>query len=171
HQKLIGSLTDGDLRRGFIGGLGLDDNILNFIQKEPVFIKENEYSIQLLETLKRRNLKIIPIMDEKGIILDVLNFRTHSTLIPANALLMAGGVGKRLRPLTDHMPKPLLKVGDKPIIEYNIDRLINVGIKRITLSVNYLAEQLEAYFGDGSPKGIQIDYVREEKPLGTIGSI
>lgn len=171
NQKLIGSLTDGDLRRGFIGGLELDDNILKFIQKEPVFIRENEYSLALLDSLKKRNLKIIPILNEKGIILDVLNFRTHSTLIPANALLMAGGVGKRLRPLTDHMPKPLLKVGDKPIIEYNIDRLINVGIKRITLSVNYLAEQLETYFGDGSSKGIQIDYVKEDKPLGTIGSI
>jgi dTDP-glucose pyrophosphorylase len=170
-HKLVGSLTDGDLRRGFIAGLGLDDNILKFIQKEPVFIRDNEYSLQLLESLKKRNLKIIPILDEEGIILDVLNFRTHSTLIPANALLMAGGVGKRLRPLTDHMPKPLLKVGEKPIIEHNIDRLINVGIKKITLSINYLGEQLEAYFGDGSSKGIQIDYVREEKPMGTIGSI
>lgn len=171
NQKLVGSLTDGDLRRGFIGGLGLEDNILKFIQKEPVFIRENEYSLQLLDALKKRNLKIIPILDEEGIILNVLNFRTHSTLIPANALLMAGGEGRRLRPLTNHTPKPLLKVGGKPIIEYNIDRLINVGIKRITLSVNYLAEQLEAYFGDGSQKEIHIDYVKEEKPLGTIGSI
>src|SRR5690606_8451407 len=142
-----------------------------FIQNKPVFIRKKEYSLPRLDELKKRNLKIIPILDEEGVVLDLLNFRTHSTLIPATAVLMAGGRGKRLQPLTDHVPKPLLKVGDKPIIEYNIDRLINVGIKRITLSVNYLAEQLEEYFGDGSPKGIQIDYVREEKPLGTIGSI
>jgi NDP-sugar pyrophosphorylase family protein len=84
---------------------------------------------------------------------------------------MAGGRGQRLKPLTDEVPKPLLKVGDKPIIERNIDRLAVYGIDDITISVNYLGDQLEKYFGDGSNKGIAIKYVWENAPLGTIGSV
>jgi dTDP-glucose pyrophosphorylase len=171
QRKLVGSLTDGDLRRGFIEGLGFEESLLSFIQKSPIAIIENDYTIQLLESYKRRNFKIIPILDKNGIVVDILNFRTQSTIIPATAILMAGGEGKRLRPLTEKTPKPLLRVGEKPIIEYNIDRLIQVGIKRVVLSINYLGEQLEAYFSDGSSKGISINYVREAKPMGTIGSV
>lgn len=168
---LIGSITDGDLRRGFIKGLGFEDSILDFIQSDPKFIYEDEYNQEKLEDFKKRNFKIIPIINRERQIVDVLNFRVKSTLIPAEALLMAGGEGKRLRPLTETTPKPLLKVGDKPIIEYNIDRLINVGIKKITISINYLGEQLVDYFKDGEEKGVKIAYAKETKPLGTIGSI
>jgi dTDP-glucose pyrophosphorylase len=170
-HKLIGSLTDGDLRRGFIKGLGIDDSILKFIQKNPAFIKEKESSFEILKIYKDKNLKIIPILNDDGIIVDVFNFRTQRTIIPINAVLMAGGEGKRLRPHTEKIPKPLLEVGGKPIIEYNIDRLISVGVKRITLSINYLGEQLTAYFLDGAAKGIHIDYIKEDKPMGTLGSI
>jgi len=169
--RLIGSLTDGDLRRGFIKGLGFDDSILDFIQNNPASILENQYSMDLIEVLRKKNFKIIPILNSEGVIVDIFNFRTRTTLIPADAILMAGGEGKRLRPLTLTTPKPLLKVGEKPIIEYNIDRLIHVGIKTINLSINYLGEQIEAYFGDGSKKNVNIAYVKETKPLGTIGSI
>lgn len=171
NNKLIGSLTDGDLRRGFISGLGFDDSILLFIQNNPVFIYEGNASIDEMEGYRKRSLKIIPILNKQKVIVDILNFRMQTTLIPAQAVLMAGGEGKRLRPLTIDTPKPLLKVGDKPIIEYNIDRLINVGIKNITLSINYLGDQLVDYFKDGSSKNISISYVKEDKPLGTIGSI
>ena len=170
-NKLIGSLTDGDLRRGFIRGLGFEDSILNFIQPDPSFIVEDEYSLEILEEYKRRNFKIIPILNQFHQIVNVLNFRIQSTIIPAEALIMAGGEGKRLMPLTERMPKPLLKIGGKPIIEYNIDRLIDVGVRKIFMSINYLGEQLEDYFKDGSDKGIHIVYVRENKPLGTIGAI
>src|SRR5690606_37742920 len=117
------------------------------------------------------NFKVLPILNEEGVVIDVLLFSLQKTLIPADAVLMAGGEGKRLRPLTENTPKPLLLVGDKPIIEYNIDRLINFGIKKINLSINYLGEQLVDYFKDGTSKGIEISYVKEDKPLGTIGSI
>jgi len=169
--KLIGSLTDGDLRRGFIRGLGFDDSLLDFIQKNPISIRKNEYSSSLFDTYRNKNFKIIPIVNEEKIIEDILNFRTRSTILPLEAVLMAGGEGKRLWPLTQHTPKPLLKVGDKPIIEHNIDRLIKVGIKKIHLSINYLGDQLVDYFKDGQEKGIEIEYAREKKPLGTIGSI
>ena len=170
-NQLIGSLTDGDLRRGFIKNLSFDDSILNFIQKNPISITSSNYTLSQLEDYKKRNFKIIPILDEEGVVIDILNFRLQHTIIPADAVLMAGGKGKRLMPLTANTPKPLLKVGDKPIIEHNIDRLINFGIRNIHLSINYLGDQLEAYFGDGTGKNANIAYVRESKPLGTIGSI
>ncbi|MBA6153402.1 nucleotidyltransferase family protein [Gelidibacter maritimus] len=168
---LLGSLTDGDLRRGFIKGLGFEDALLKFIQPNPSFIVEGEFVMDKLEEYKAKNFKIIPVLNHTKQIVEVINFREQSTIIPADAIIMAGGEGKRLRPLTEATPKPLLKVGDKPIIEYNIDRLQQVGVKNITLSINYLGDQLVDYFGDGESRRLNIQYVREDKPLGTIGSI
>src|SRR5690606_30014339 len=91
--------------------------------------------------------------------------------IPASALIMAGGRGERLKPFTDTIPKPLLAVGDKPIIEHNIDRLIKFGISEVFISVKYLGEQIKEYFGDGSSKGIRISYIEENEPLGTLGAL
>jgi dTDP-glucose pyrophosphorylase len=170
-RKLLGSLTDGDLRRGFIKGLDFSNSLLDFIKDNPAFLKGSKYSLEQLDDFRKNLLKVIPILDDENTIVDILNFSLRSTIIPVDAVLMAGGEGKRLRPLTENTPKPLLKVGDKPIIEYNIDRLIKCGIKNINLSINYLGHQLVDYFGDGNKKGIQINYVKEDKPLGTIGSI
>lgn len=169
--KLLGSLTDGDLRRGFIKGLGFEDPIVSFIQSNPSYIIEGENAVNKLEEYKAKNFKVVPVLNKENRIVDIINFRSTSTVIPADAVLMAGGEGKRLRPLTENTPKPLLKVGDKPIIEYNIDRLGTVGIKNIHLSVNYLADQIRDYFQDGSTKNLNIKYVQENKPLGTIGSV
>lgn len=171
NNSLIGSLTDGDLRRGFIRGLGFEDPLLSFIQSNPAYIREDEDALDKLEEYKSKNFKIIPVLNSHHQIVDIINFRTTSTIIPVDAILMAGGEGKRLRPLTENTPKPLLMVGSKPIIEYNVDRLVRVGVKNIYLSINYLGEQLESYFGDGTSKSIHIQYVKENKPLGTIGSI
>lgn len=168
---LLGSLTDGDLRRGFIRGLDFEDNLLDFVQPNPVFIREREYDLNKLDQFRKDHLKIIPIVNCEKQIIDILDFSQRKTLIPADAVLMAGGEGKRLRPLTEKTPKPLLLVGEKPIIEYNIDRLKEVGVRTINISINYLGDQLEQYFGDGSQKDIRINYVRETKPLGTIGSV
>lgn len=171
QQRLLGSLTDGDLRRGFIKGLDFKNEIIDFIQPTPKFIREKEYSFDKLESFKANHFKVVPILNQQNKIIDILNFRTRTTLIPVDAVMMAGGEGKRLRPLTETTPKPLLKVGEKPIIEHNIDRLKRVGIKNINLSINYLGDQLVDYFGDGTNKELNIRYVREDKPLGTIGSI
>ncbi|MDO6759746.1 nucleotidyltransferase family protein [Tamlana sp. 2_MG-2023] len=171
ENKLLGSLTDGDLRRGFIKGLGFENAILDFVQESPKFILEDEFNQEKLENFKNNHFKIIPILNTDHQIVDVLNFKYRSTLLPLDAVLMAGGKGMRLRPLTENTPKPLLKVGDKPIIEYNIDRLAQVGVENIHLSINYLGDQLEAYFGDGTSKNINIGYVKEDKPMGTIGSV
>lgn len=171
ENKLIGSLTDGDLRRGFIRGLDFENYITDFIQPNPRFIYENEFNQEKLNDFKENLFKIIPILNQENQIIDVLNFRFRTTLLPLDAVLMAGGQGKRLRPLTDNTPKPLLKVGNKPIIEHNIDRLAKVGIENIFLSINYLGEQLEDFFGNGESKKLRIKYIKEDKPLGTIGSV
>ncbi len=172
HQRrLIGSLTDGDLRRGFIGGLDLSSLLLEFIQQSPVFILRTQYTLEELEQYKKKNFKIIPILNEQHVVIDILNFRIQKTIIPADAVIMAGGIGKRLMPLTADTPKPLLKVGGKPIVEYSIDQLLKVGIKNIYLSVNYLGEQLISYFGDGKSRNATLRYIRENQPMGTIGSI
>ncbi|SUJ13152.1 Glucose-1-phosphate thymidylyltransferase [Sphingobacterium spiritivorum] len=170
-KTLLGSLTDGDLRRGFIKGLGFDNSLVDFIQPNPIYIREYDHDFNKLEKLKKDLLKIVPITNSEQKIVDILDFKIRKTLIPADAVLMAGGEGKRLRPLTDSTPKPLLIVGDKPIIEHNVDRLKEVGISTIHLSINYLGDQLVDYFGDGSSKDISIKYVCEDKPLGTIGSV
>ncbi len=171
NNVLVGSLTDGDLRRGFIKGLGFENSLLEFIQPNPSYIVEGEFAVDKLEEYKQRNFKIVPILNTENKIVDIINFREQTTIIPADAIIMAGGKGKRLLPLTEKIPKPLLKVGGKPIIEYNIDKLKQVGIKNITLSINYLGNQLVDAFGDGKNKDLNIQYIREDKPLGTIGSI
>ncbi|MEX2483766.1 MAG: nucleotidyltransferase family protein [Brumimicrobium sp.] len=171
NNILIGSLTDGDLRRGFIKGLDFETKLTEFIQPNPSYVFEGEESIEKLEVYKAKNFKIVPVLNPSKQIVDIINFKHTSTVLPVDALLMAGGKGTRLRPLTEKTPKPLLKVGDKPIIEYNIDRLGKVGVKNIHISVNYLGEQIEEYFGKGEEKNLNIKYVWEDKPLGTIGSI
>jgi dTDP-glucose pyrophosphorylase len=171
NDKLLGSLTDGDVRRGFIKGLDFNSNIVEFIQPNPIFIEKDQYDIKAFHEYKLRNYKVIPILNKSHQIVDLLNFRIQKSLLPIDALIMAGGEGRRLRPLTDNIPKPLLKVGDKPIIQYNIERLRSYGIRNIFISIKYLGEQLVDYFGDGSASGVHIKYIREEEPLGTIGAV
>ncbi|AHM58421.1 nucleotidyl transferase [Flammeovirgaceae bacterium 311] len=170
-EKLKGSLTDGDVRRGFLKGLSLEDMVDQFIQPNPKFIQKGAYTIQEVINYREKQLRIIPVLCKEGRIVNVINFRYLKSYLPIDAVLMAGGRGQRLRPLTDNVPKPLLKVGDKPIIEHNIDRLISYGIDDFWISVRYLGEQLEEYFGDGSAKYVNMKYIWEDEPLGTLGAV
>ncbi|MCB0698560.1 MAG: NTP transferase domain-containing protein [Chitinophagales bacterium] len=171
NNKLIGSLTDGDLRRGFIAGLTFDDPLLSYLQPDPLFIYEDEVHNADINKLRLRNFMVIPVVKRNMTIVKILNLAEIHSVIPADVFIMAGGRGQRLMPLTEDMPKPMLRVGDKPILEHNIDRLIKFGIKNIYLSVNYLAEKIQNYFKDGTDKGVSIKYVQEDKPLGTLGSV
>lgn len=171
QEKLKGSLTDGDVRRGFLKGLGLEDVVDQFIQPNPKYLQKGAYTMEEVINYRKNHLKIIPVLCKEGKIVNVINFRFLKSYLPIDAVLMAGGRGSRLRPLTDNVPKPLLKVGDKPIIEHNLDRLISFGIDDIWMSVRYLGEQLEEYFGDGSSKYVNIKYVWEDEPLGTLGAV
>lgn len=171
ENKLLGSLTDGDLRRGFIKGLGFEDHLSKFIQPNPKFIQQGKYNLKEIIALRAKFFTIFPVVDAQMKIINVVNFKHQKSYLPVDALIMAGGRGERLKPFTDHTPKPLLKVGDKPIIEHNIDRLNTYGIDDIWISVRYLGNQLVDYFKDGSEKALRINYVWEEEALGTAGAL
>ena len=170
-QRLIGSLTDGDIRRGLIKGLNLEDEIIKFIQAEPKFFRQDEFDFSQMQEWRSKNFKIIPVLDTENKVVDIVNFRIQKSYLPIDAVIMAGGKGTRLRPLTLDTPKPLLKINDKPIIEYNIDRLKVFGVRNITLTIKYLGKQLVDYFGNGGSRDLNIDYVKEDNPLGTIGAV
>ena len=124
-----------------------------------------------LRPYRKRDIKILPILDEEKRMLRIIDLEKTKSVLPLECMIMAGGRGKRLSPLTDTVPKPMLPLGDKPIIEHNIDRLIAFGIQKIYISVKYLGEQIQEYFGDGSKKGISIEYIWEEEFLGTAGAL
>jgi dTDP-glucose pyrophosphorylase len=172
ERKLIGSITDGDVRRALIEGKDAQASVMDVINKTPKYIRKGENALRKLIEFRSKNILIIPVIEkENDLICNVINLRLHRSYLPIDAVIMAGGKGQRLRPLTETTPKPLLKVGDTPIIERNIDRLGIYGIDDINISVNYLGEQLESYFGDGNHKGLNINYVWEDSPLGTIGAV
>jgi dTDP-glucose pyrophosphorylase len=169
-DRLVGSLTDGDVRRGLLKGLQLDSYVKDFIAKPPRIIRKGDYTVDQIIEYRKNNLRIIPVVDNENRMQNVVNFRYHKSYLPIDAIIMAGGRGERLKPLTDTTPKPLLKVGDKPIIEHNIDRLLSYGIDDLWISVRYLGEQISDYFKDGSEKGAAIEYIWEDTPLGTVGA-
>jgi len=171
EDRLIGSLTDGDVRRGLLNNFTLASPIDEIIQPNPHFIKKGDNDIQKIITYREKLFRILPVVDENMKVVNVINFRTIKSYLPVDTVIMAGGRGQRLQPLTNTTPKSLLKVGDKPIMEHNLDRLASYGIDDFWLSVNYLGDQIENYFGSGKDKNIKIEYVWETEPMGTIGSI
>jgi dTDP-glucose pyrophosphorylase len=171
NEKLIGSLTDGDVRRGLLKDFTVNSIIDDIIQENPRFVIKGENSISKIIKFREENYKIIPVLNTAGKVINAINFRYLKSYLPIDVVIMAGGRGLRLQPLTDKTPKPLLPVGNKPIIEHNIDRLSKYGIHNFWISIKYLGEQIENYFDDGNKKNITIKYVHENEPLGTIGAI
>ena len=169
--KLIGSLTDGDVRRGLLNDFTVETKIDEIIQSNPRFIRKGQYDIQKIIEYREEDYRVIPVLDENDVVINVINFRYIKSYLPIDAVIMAGGRGQRLQPLTDATPKPLLKVGGKPIMEHNLNRLAMYGIDDFWVSVKYLGEQIEAYFGAGKQKNINIEYVWENDPMGTIGAV
>ena len=169
-DQLVGSLTDGDIRRGLISGTALSDLVNSIMHRDFKFIYEFEFDVVHLKRFRDKFILFIPILDKDHHIVDIVNLKKYKSYLPIDAVLMAGGKGERLRPLTEKTPKPLLKVGEKCIIDHNIDRLISYGINHINVTVNYLGEQLEAHYVEPR-KGIHVRTFREPKFLGTIGSV
>lgn len=172
NEVLVGSLTDGDVRRGLLKNVAITDEVDAIIQSNPRFIRKGEQNIQKVIQYREGNYRIIPVLaKDSNKVVNVINFRTLRSYLPIDAIIMAGGKGTRLMPLTKDTPKPLLKVGGKPIMEHNVDRLAAFGIDDFWVSLNHLGEQVEAYFKNGKDKNINIDYVWEKEPLGTIGAV
>lgn len=171
NEHLVGTITDGDIRRGLLNDLEISEEISKFMNQKYKFIDENDTSLNSIKELKDLDIDFVPVINRTKNIIRILNLKVTRTVIPAAALIMAGGRGERLRPFTDTIPKPMLLVGDKPIIERNIDRLIQFGITNFYISVKYLGEHIKQYFGDGSSRGVKINYIEEDNPLGTIGAL
>jgi dTDP-glucose pyrophosphorylase len=170
-KKLVGSLTDGDVRRGLIKGFQIDSEVNQIMNGEPKKLFHNNLNILKAKEYREKNYKIVPIVNENNEIVEILNFRLTKTRLPIDVVIMAGGRGSRLLPLTEKVPKPLLKVGDKSIIERVIDGLVKYGVKNIDISINYLGHLIKKEFGDGSSKGLNIKYIEESEELGTIGAL
>ena len=170
-NALIGSVTDGDIRRGLLKGENLSSCITTVMQQDYKFLFENEFEQPDIDALCEQKIHFVPIINKDKKIVEVINVNRYQPTLPVHAIIMAGGKGQRLLPLTKSTPKPLLKVGGKPIIEYNIDRLKSFGIKNMHISVNYLGNQIIDYFKDGHEKQIEIKYIEEKEFLGTIASV
>jgi dTDP-glucose pyrophosphorylase len=171
EEKLIGALTDGDVRRGLLKGFTIDSIINEIIQENPRYITKGENNLTKIIEYREGDFRIVPVVDENHRVVNVINFRNIKSYLPIDTVIMAGGRGQRLQPLTNATPKPLLKVGDKAIIEHNLDRLALFGIDDFWISVKYLGEQIESHFGTGAEKNINIEYVWENEALGTIGAV
>lgn len=170
YGRVQGTITDGDIRRGLIKGLKTNDSLEHFIFKNFTYLIEGENNFEKIKTIRQKRLKVVPLLDKDRRLLKVFDFTTIKSILPIDAVIMAGGEGRRLRPLTEKIPKPLLHVGKKPIIQYNIERLYQFGIENQTITTKYLAEQIEQ-FCLSLNCNVQFRFYRESEFLGTIGSV
>ena len=169
-DKMVGTLTDGDSRRALIAGCTTETSVECIMHKDFKYVEYgNNDDVKSLQSYRLCGLTLLPVLDECRRIIDIINFERCRTILPIDAVLMAGGKGVRLRPLTETTPKPLLPVGGKSIIDYNIDSLMENGIKHISVTVNYLHEQLEEHFAE-PVNGVKIDCIKEPQFLGTMGA-
>lgn len=170
EDRLIGTLTDGDIRRKLIDGYSLQEHIELVMNRNFRYVEESNNDVKQIKYYKEKGIELLPCLTPQKKISCIYNLRKHKSVLPVDAVLMAGGKGERLRPLTEKVPKPLLQIGGKPIIDYNVDRLIEYGIKNIYVTVNYLGEQIEKHFEEVR-EDVKVNCVREPKYLGTIGSV
>jgi dTDP-glucose pyrophosphorylase len=171
--RLVGVATDGDIRRALLAGATLEQPVGPILNRHFVSVQDSHSRADALDLMRARRIDAVPVLDGAGrpAALHLL----HAFLEPVNrpnwAVIMAGGRGSRLRPLTDDVPKPMLRVAGRPILERIVLHLIGFGVRRIYLAVNYLASVIEDHFGDGRELGVSIEYLREREPLGTAGAL
>ena len=171
-HKLLGTVTDGDVRRGVLSGIDVQNPVSMIMNAEPVKAKPSDSRQCILSILRQNKLRHIPIVDDAGCLLgletlDDLNPTYRKNMV----LLMAGGLGSRLKPLTNECPKPMLKIGGRPILETIILNFIESGFKEFIISLNYKGDMIREYFADGYDLGVSIQYIEEDERLGTAGSL
>jgi len=173
HSRLIGIVTDGDVRRALLKNLSLDRQVHTIMNKNFITANVNSSREHIIKLMKEKDLRHIPLTDDQGqivdlkILYDMIELSERKNFI----VLMAGGLGTRLQPLTNDCPKPLLKIGGKPLLETIMENFVEYGFKKFFISVNYKAEMIETYLGDGSKWGVDIKYLHEKKKMGTAGSL
>lgn len=171
--RLIGTVTDGDIRRFILGGGSIGGLVSNVMWTNPLTAPLGASENEVRELMSKYLVRNIPILDKTGRPCKIVNLRDliSEEEMGQIAIIMAGGEGRRLRPITEHIPKPMLKIGGKPILENIVNTLAKNGIVNIYISINYKADVIENYFKDGSRYGVKISYLRETKKLGTIGAL
>ena len=173
-NRLLGTLSDGDIRRGFLKGLNINSSIKSIINKKPFIGKKYDSKDKLLKKAITKKVSQVPIIDEKGKVLEIIltdELILKDKIKSNKVVIMAGGKGTRLRPLTKNIPKPMLKVGSKPILETIIKRFSECGFKDLIICVNYKSHAIENYFGNGKKFGVTIRYIKEKKRMGTAGAL
>ena len=177
--KLIGSLTDGDIRRSLLKKGSLDTKLENVMNKNPISVKQDKSSEYMFKIMQEANVMSLAVIDSDHKFIDLIHLKELSKInnLPYTkigfsfAVIMAGGEGKRLRPLTKNLPKPMIEIDGIPLLERQINKLTDIGIKKIYISVNYLSDVIENHFKDGSKYGVEILYLKESHKLGTAGSL
>lgn len=173
RRRLCGVLTDGDIRRAVLNNVDFNKNITTIMKKHPIVANAYQSEREIQNLMRDKQIHQVPVIDDEGCVLDVVLFldvlgdKCHTNPV----VLMAGGMGKRLLPLTADTPKPLLRIGTKPILEIILENFVESGFSNFYISVNYKSEQLENYFRDGSKWGIHIHYLKENIRLGTAGGL
>lgn len=170
-DKFLGVISDSNIRKALINGKSLKDNIKEIYTKNPITIKENTSKNELLKLSAKTDIYDFPVLDEQGTIVSI---KSISSLYKANAnfiIIMAGGLGSRLKELTKNTPKPMLKVGKKPILESIVQRLKAQNFENFIFCVNYKKQIIEEYFKKGEKLGVKIAYIKERKKLGTAGAL
>ncbi|CAJ1918064.1 UTP--glucose-1-phosphate uridylyltransferase [Aeromonas veronii] len=173
QQHLLGVVTDGDIRRAILNNISLTQSVTAVMNSTPITVSAKLTRAQLLETMRGNSILSLPVVDDAGKLIGLETWEKASSQPTYDnpVLIMAGGFGTRLKPLTDTCPKPMLKVGDKPILETLLNQFIKAGFKNIYISTHYMPEFITDYFGDGSAWGANIKYIHEQHPLGTGGAL
>ena len=171
--RLLGTVTDGDIRRGILRGISLESPVNQVMYPHPVTIPRLNDRKSIINILKANKVRHLPVIDDQRRVVGIerldgllTDFRSDSWVV-----IMAGGLGKRLRPMTENCPKPMLKIGGKPVLQTMMEQFLRQGFTRFCISVNYRSEQIRDYFGDGSKLGAEIHYIDEKKRMGTAGSL
>lgn len=175
---LLGTLTDGDIRRCLLVGGGLETPVAQAMNAHPLTAELDSPEGYLLDLMRRGNVMAVPLVDRDGRFVNLVHLTDLAPDDPngdasdfAFAVIMAGGEGMRLRPLTEHIPKPMVDIGGVPLLERQVQRLASSGLSRVYISVNYLSQVIEKHFGDGWQFGLEIRYLREHEKLGTAGAL
>lgn len=173
-SSFVGTITDGDIRRGLLKGLSLSDGVSLVVKKDSISVPEDTQLELVNQIMELNQISQIPTVDSKSRVAGLYVWSVSNTGIKNREnlmIIMAGGIGKRLRPYTDNCPKPMLLVHNKPIIEHIILNAKSEGFNKFIISINYLGTMIEEYFGKGENLGVEIDYIREKKSLGTSGAL
>lgn len=173
QDRLVGVITDGDVRRALLSGASLESPLAKFVVSECVTVSADMSRNEVLELMHSRRINQVPIVDAERRLMGVhlIHDLLGSAARPNTAVIMCGGRGTRLAPLTNAVPKPMLRVAGRPILERIVHHLVGFGVRRVVLAVNYLADQIESHFQDGDRFGAEITYLREDDPLGTAGAL